>query len=115
MQVNILKLSKLDRLLAKRTCYQYFTDLKNKINATLSIIDKNESVIDPDVRDEVVGKLTSLVDAIDQLLEYKFPIMNYEEGLQSYFMFVKEANSAISYVRTDGIAGSKVKHKNKES
>lgn len=115
VQINILKLSKLDRALAKKTCFQFFMDLKAKIPATLAIIEKNETVIDPDVRDQITDKLNTTQAQLDQFLEYKFPIMNFEEAIQAYYVFVKDINTALEEVRNEGIVGKKSKHKNKES
>ncbi|MCM1531889.1 MAG: hypothetical protein NC114_06415 [Ruminococcus flavefaciens] len=115
IQINILKLSELDRVLAKKNCFQFFIDLKAKVQANLAIIEKNETVIDPDVRDQIVEKLNTVTLQLNQFLEYKFPIMNYEEAIQSYYIFVKDINTALEEVRNDGIIGRKPKHKNKES
>lgn len=115
IQVNILKLSKLDRALAKKQCFQLFMDLRAKLQATLAIIEKNESVIDPDIRTAAVDKLTSNQVVLDQFLQYKFPIMNYEEALQSYYLMVQDINKVIGEVRNEGIVGRKGKHTNKES
>lgn len=115
IQVNILKLSELDRALAKKTCFSFFMDLKAKIQANLSVIDQNETVIDPDIREKITDTLNTTAGQLDQFLEYKFPIMNFEEALQAYFIFVKDINTALEEVRNDGIVGKKSKHKNKES
>lgn len=115
IQVNILKLSKLDRALAKKQCFQLFMDLRAKLQALLTIIEKNESTIDPDIRTSAVDKLTSNQAVLDQFLQYKFPIMNYEEALQSYYLMVQDINRVIREVRNEGIVGRKGKHTNKES
>lgn len=115
VQVNILKLSELDRVLAKKTCFQYFVDLKAKVQSTLAVIDKNETVIDPDVRENAIDRLSTASGQLDQFMEYKLPIMNYEEAIQAYFVFVNDINTIIEDIKNDGIVGEKSKHKNKES
>lgn len=116
IQINILKLSKLDRALAKRTCYQYFMSLRSTIEASLGMIEKNDAVIEPTIRENTVQKLHRYAEQLDNYLKYKFPLVNYEEGLQHYFTFVKEINETLAYVKDNGIQGAlKNKHDNKGS
>ena len=104
VQTNILDLSKLDRTVAKRYCYQQFMDLRSTITSTLSVIDRNETVIDSDVREDAVEKLNKTLSDIKDYMLYKFQIVNYEEALQAYFLFVKAVNDLIEYVRKEGIS-----------
>lgn len=103
VQVNILELSKLDRVLAKQKCYRDFMDLRATVRAMLNIIDKNETVIDPDVRDDSIAKLNKLHYQIEEFVTYRFGIMNYEDALQHYFIFVKTTNNLINYIKEDGL------------
>ena len=67
------------------------------------MIDRNETVIDPDVRDSVTANLNKILKQLNEFLTYKFQIVNYEDALMAYFMFVKQVNSQIEYVKKDGI------------
>lgn len=109
LQTNILNMSKLDRTIAKKTCYQYFMDLRATVVSAQNIIDRNAATIDPDVREIATEKLSSLLNRINEYLMYKFQLANYEDALQTYFLFVKEVNAQTEYVRTEGINGAKKK------
>ena len=103
IQTNILNLSRLDRAIAKRTCYQMFMDLRSTVSSTINMIDRNETVIDPDVRESANTALTKIQKQLNDFLMYKFQIVNYEDALMSYFIFVKQVNAQIEYVKNDGI------------
>lgn len=107
IQTNILKLSKLDRALAKKAVGEDLVSLRSTINAALGVIDRNESAIDPDVRDLSVEKLNNLLGELESFILHKFPILNYEDSLTQYLVFAKKVNDSVEYVKTDGIKGGK--------
>lgn len=107
IQTNILKLSKLDRTLAKKTIGENLMSLRSTVKAALGIIDRNEAAIDPDVRDLSVDKLNTLSGELESFILHKFPILNYEDCLTQYLIFAKKVNDTVEYVRSDGIKGGK--------
>ena len=99
IHLNILELSKLDRLMAKRKIYNNYKDLRASITSAKNLIDQNEAVIDADVRDYVVNKLDYLLSVVTDYLTYKFSFTNYEENLQAYLIFTKQLNDLLNFTR----------------
>ena len=99
IHLNILELSKLDRLMAKRKIYNDYKDLRASITSAKNLIDQNEAVIDADVRDYVVNKLDYLLSVVTDHLTYKFSFTNYEENLQTYLIFTKQLNDLLNFTR----------------
>lgn len=111
IHLNILELSKLDRLMAKRKIYNDYKDLRASITSAKNLIDQNEAVIDADVRDYVVNKLDYLLSVVTDHLTYKFSFTNYEENLQAYLIFTKQLNDLLNFTRDnkDGFKKSPTK------
>ncbi|MCM1295228.1 MAG: hypothetical protein NC311_06775 [Muribaculaceae bacterium] len=107
IQTNIVQLSKLDRALAKKTIGENLVSLRSTIAATLGVIDRNEAVLDPDVRELSIDKLNNLHGELESFILHRFPILNYEDSLTQYLIFTKKVNDAINYVKTDGIKNRK--------
>lgn len=107
IQTNILNLSKLDRALAKKAIGANLVDLRSTIIAAIGVIDRNDAIIDPDVRDIATDKLNSLHGDLESFILHKFPILNYEDSLTQYLVFAKKVNDAVEYVKSDGIKGRK--------
>lgn len=99
IHLNILELSKLDRLMAKRKIYNDYKDLRASITSAKNLIDQNEAVIDADVRDYVINKLDYLLSVVTDHLTYKFSFTNYEENLQAYLIFTKQLNDLLNFTR----------------
>lgn len=99
VHTNILQLSKLDRLMAKRKCFADYQELRTSITSFKNIVDANEATIDPAIRDYVIGKLDLLFSTVTDYLTYKFSYINYEENLQNYLIFMKSLNDLIRYVQ----------------
>lgn len=99
IHLNILELSKLDRLMAKRKIYNDYKDLRASITSAKNLIDQNEAVIDADVRDYVVNKLDYLLSVVTDHLTYKFSFTNYEENLQAYLIFTKQLNDLLNFMK----------------
>ena len=103
VQVNVLNISKLDRALAKRRCLHDFYDLRTSIDVFQKLIERNETVIDPDVREQSITELNRLFTSLNEYLTYRFSYTNYEDNLQNYFIFVKSLNGIIKNVQESGI------------
>lgn len=99
IHLNILELSKLDRLMAKRKIYNDYKDLRASITSAKNLIDQNEAVIDADVRDYVINKLDYLLSVVTDHLTYKFSFTNYEENLQAYLIFTKQLNDLLNFTK----------------
>lgn len=111
IQTNILQLSKLDRTLAKRKCYNDFMDMRTTITSIKNIITENEVVIDPEVRIACLDKLEQLYSYVTDYIKFKFMITNYEENLQNYMIFLKSLNEIVVKIIPD----SSNKRKSKKS
>lgn len=105
VHTNILQLSKLDRLMAKRQCFSDYQNLRTSITSFKNMIDANEATIEPAIRDYVIEKLDFLYTTVTDYLTYKFSYINYEENLQNYLIFMKTLNDLIRYVQTNGAEG----------
>lgn len=103
IHTNVLNLSKLDRLLAKRKCLSDFYDLRTSVDTFRSVIENNEAVIDPDVRQAAVRDLNKLYTSIGEYLMYRFGYTNYEENLQNYFIFIRSMNDIVKVVGEKGM------------
>lgn len=106
IHTNVLQLSKLDRLLAKRRCLNDFYDLRTSIDTFRAVIDKNEAIINPEVRDVAVRDLNKLYTVVGDYLQYRFGYTNYEENLQNYFIFIRELNAIVKNVNENGMKKS---------
>lgn len=113
IQTNVLQLSKLDRTLAKRKCYNDFMDMRTTITSVKNIISENEVVIDPDVRTSCMEKLEQLYNYVTDYIKFKFMITNYEENLQNYMIFLKTLNEIVlKIVPASGNKGKSKKSQN---
>lgn len=102
VQTNILNMSKLDRLLAKRRCLTDYHDLRTSINSFRNTIEKSEAILEPTIRDETIRDLNTLYTRIGEYLMYRFGYNNYEENLQNYFIFMQSMNEIIKKVDENG-------------
>lgn len=102
VQTTILQLSKLDRTLLKRKCYNDYQDLRSSITTFKNVIDDNEASIDPEVRDYVLDELDQLYNSVTDYMKYKFMIMNYEECIKNYAIFIAALNNLVEYVKNGG-------------
>lgn len=98
IHTNILQLSKLDRTLAKIQLLNHYRDLRSSINSMKRIIDENEALIDPDVRDLVTEKLDKLFTTVSSYITFKYSITNYEENLQNYLIFTKTMSDLVKQI-----------------
>jgi len=99
VHINILELSKLDRLMAKRKLYNDYKDLRASVTSAKNLIDQNEAVVDASVRDYVNNKLDYLLSVVTDYLTYKFSYSNYEENLQAYLIFTKQLNDLLNFTK----------------
>lgn len=96
VHLNILELSKLDRMMAKRKIYNDYKDLRASITSAKRMIDQNEATIDATVRDYTMNKLDYLLSMVTDYLSYKFSFTNYEDNLQAYLIFTKQLNDLLN-------------------
>ena len=113
IQVNILNLSKLDRALAKKHIYTLFMDLRSSVTTALNIIDRNETVIEPEVRADIVDRLNQFQSDLNTFIAIKFQLVNYEAALQAYNVFTEQFNSYINSIKNEDSDQPNVKHDNK--
>lgn len=99
VHTNILQLSKIDRILAKKKCFSDYQELRTSITSVRNLIDSNEATIDPAIRNLVIEKLNKLDTAVMDYMTYKFGYINYEENLQNYMLFMKSLNDLILMVK----------------
>ena len=99
IQLNILPLSKLDRLTLKQKCYANFKDLRVKINRVISLVDDNEQLLEPEFRDEIVRELSELANAVSGYMTTKFSFNNYEENAKNYNIFAAQLDEIIKNIR----------------
>lgn len=99
IQLNILPLSKLDRLTLKQKCYANFKDLRVKINRVMSLVDDNEQLLDPKFRDDVINDLSELSNAVNGYMTIKFSFNNYEENAKNYNIFAAQLDEIIKTIR----------------
>lgn len=107
IQTNIMKLSKLDRALAKKTVGENLASLRSTINAAIGVIDRNEAVIEPEIRESTTTRLNNLLGELESFILHRFPILNYEDSLTQYLVFTKKVNDIVEYVRMGGTKGRK--------
>lgn len=107
VQTNILQLSKLDRTLAKRKCYNDYQDLRVSISSFKTVIDDNEAAIEPEIRDTALTKLDKLYSTLTDYLTYKFIITNYEENLNNYLLFAKTFNEIVTSISPNAPANKR--------
>ena len=99
IQLNILPLSKLDRLTLKQKCYSNFKDLRVKINRVMSLVDDNEQLLDPKFRDKIINDLSELSNTVNGYMTIKFSFNNYEENAKNYNIFASQLDEIIKTVR----------------
>lgn len=102
VQPTILQLPKLDRTLLKRKCYNDYQDFRSSITAFRNTIEENEATVEPEIRSYALDKLNSLYATVTDYLKYKFMIMNYEENLKNYAIFITSLQEIVDYVATGG-------------
>lgn len=105
LHINILNISNVERALAKKRCLQDLMDLRSTIDSLSNIVIANESVLDPDVRKEILSELNSAYSNVTEYLRYKFSYTNYEENLQNYLLFVHTVNRIVVKLHEKGISG----------
>ena len=113
IQVNILNLSKLDRALAKKHIYTLFMDLRSSVTTALNVIDRNETVIDPDIRNDVITRLNQFQADLNTFISIKFQLINYEAAFNAYNIFTEQFKSYLDSIKTGDSDDSNVKHTNK--
>lgn len=101
VQTNILKLSKLDRTLAKRRLFTNFQDLRTQVNTFRNIIANNEENIEAEVREKIYEDIDKVYSSITDYMTYKFSFINYEENLQAYLLFSKMMQDIVNYTSTN--------------
>lgn len=101
VQTNILKLSKLDRTLAKRRLFTNFQDLRTQANTFRNIIANNEENIEAEVREKIYEDIDKAYSSITDYMTYKFSFINYEENLQAYLLFSKMMQDIVNYTSTN--------------
>lgn len=107
VQTNILKLSKLDRTLAKRRLFTNFQDLRTQVNTFRNIIANNEENIEVEVREKIYEDLDKAYSSITDYMTYKFSFINYEENLQAYLLFSKMMQDIVNYTSTNATKSGK--------
>ena len=113
IQTNILQLSKIDRLMAKRKLFADFKELRINITTYRNLLTDNEANVDPDVRELSYDKLDRLYTIITDYLTFKFSYINYEENLQTYLIFAKTLEDIIAIARDDDKTKEIKKNKDK--
>lgn len=113
IQTNILQLSKIDRLMAKRKLFADFKELRINITTYRNLLTDNEANVDPDVRELSYDKLDRLYTIITDYLTFKFSYINYEENLQTYLLFAKTLEDIIAIARDDDKTKEVKKNKDK--
>lgn len=99
---NILQLSKMDRLMAKRKMYNDYQSLRTSIRAFQHVIDENEVAIDADIREYARNKATYLFTTLTDYVTYKLSYTSYEDNLQNFLMFSKALNDLMLFVNNHG-------------
>lgn len=90
VQTTILNsMSKLDRLLAQRSIYSNFLELRSSISTLKSTLEQYEATINPEVREVAFEKLNNLYSSVERYLLNRFGYMGYEDNLQNYNLFIK--------------------------
>ena len=113
IQTNILQLSKIDRLMAKRKLFADFKELRINITTYRNLLTDNEANVDPDIRELSYDKLDRLYTIITDYLTFKFSYINYEENLQTYLLFVKTLEDIIAIARDEDKTKEIKKNKDK--
>ena len=98
VHTNILNLSKLDKATSKHYLYQQYLELRDTIKRTLSIIDKHEVAIEPEIRDKATTDLNTLQGQLTDYIKIRFGIVNYEEALEIYLLFSKQIKDLVDWV-----------------
>lgn len=107
VQTNILKLSKLDRTLAKRRLFTNFQDLRTQVNTFRNIIANNEENIEAEIREKIYEDIDKAYSSITDYMTYKFSFINYEENLQAYLLFSKMMQDIVNYTSTNATKSGK--------
>lgn len=113
IQTNILQLSKIDRLMAKRKLFADFKELRINITTYRNLLTEHEANVDPDIRELSYDKLDRLYTIITDYLTFKFSYINYEENLQTYLMFTKTLEDIIAIARDEDKTKEIKKNKDK--
>lgn len=116
VQTVILKMSKLDRQLGKLAMYDMLCDLRASIRSVLTVVDKNETVIDASVRETYIKDLNDTLGELETYIKHKFKKTGLEDSIVNYFEIVQKVSGIVSRVQ-DGLAASrnkKAKHNNNE-
>ncbi len=98
IQTNILNLSSIDRAILSKRLFGSYQDLNTKINSLKNLIDNNETVIDPDVRDIASAKINDISRLLIDYMKYKYSLNNYEDNMNMYLLFAKNLDSIIKFV-----------------
>lgn len=114
VQINVLQLTKLDRLLNKKRIFSDFQDLRTSVRTFRNIVTTNAENIDPDERDVVLDRLDRLFNQITDYLTYKFSFIGYEENLNNYMIFTKAMEDIVSILDKEKSKKSLIKSKIKK-
>ena len=98
IQLNILPLSKLDRLSLKRRCLSDFRDLQFKTNRVKRLVDDNEQLISIEEREDITSQLGQLNSDIGLYLTTKFSYNNYEENYKNYNILCSQLDELIKMI-----------------
>ena len=98
LQVKIIKASKLERSLLKIKILHKFQDLRNKIDVFSGTMDKNMQILPHKERNNAFDHLQLLSNKLDEYIEYKFSMNNYESNLQAYIVFIKKFNEIVDFI-----------------
>lgn len=101
VHVNILSLSKIDRALAKKKLLNDYFTLRTSMKTMLTVIDNNQAVMAPEIRDPLITDINQLYDSLTDYITIKFSYINYEENLQNYIIFSKSFEEMIQRANTD--------------
>ena len=110
VRTNVMNLSKLDRMLAKQHVYRLFRGLIDSVETALGTIDKNEAIIDPDVRNPAITAFNTVQTQLKTYLSTKFSLVNYEEAVEIYMIFAARVNELVTTVHD--ATKKKLKHGN---
>nr|DAS76655.1 MAG TPA: hypothetical protein [Caudoviricetes sp.] len=101
IQLNILPLSKLDRLTLKQKCFNNFKDLRVKINRIISLVEDNEQLMTGDFREEVYQELGELHTAVTGYMTTRFSYNNYEENAKNFNILASQFNDLLKKLRDE--------------
>lgn len=99
IQLNILSLSKLDRLTLKQKCFNNFKDLRLKINRAIALVEDNEQLMSGDFREGVHSELGSLYSAVTNYMMTRFSYNNYEENAKNFNILAFQFNDLLKKLK----------------